>query len=48
MLSMPPWVGVWLCEAIDPSSAGGGQGAVLGQVLRLQNPMLHTAEELRT
>ena len=27
---MRPWVGVWLCEATDPSLAGGGQGAVLG------------------
>jgi hypothetical protein len=24
------WVGIWLCEATDPSSAGGGQVAVLG------------------
>lgn len=29
-LSTLPWVGVWLCEATGPSSAGGGQGAVLG------------------
>jgi hypothetical protein len=30
MLSMLPQVGVWLWEATDPSSAGGGQRAVLG------------------
>jgi hypothetical protein len=30
MLSTLPQVGVWHCEATDPSSAGGGQGAVLG------------------
>jgi hypothetical protein len=29
-LSTQPGVGVWLWEATDPSSAGGGQGAVLG------------------
>jgi hypothetical protein len=30
MLSTQTQVDVWLCEATDPSSAGGGQGAVLG------------------
>jgi hypothetical protein len=30
MLSTQCRVGGWLCEAMDPSSAGGGQGAVLG------------------
>jgi hypothetical protein len=29
-LSKRPQVDVWLCEAKDPSSAGGGQLAVLG------------------
>jgi hypothetical protein len=29
-LSMRPRVGVWLWEAMYPSSEGGGQGAVLG------------------
>jgi hypothetical protein len=29
-LFMWPQVGVWLWEATDPSSASGGQGAVLG------------------
>jgi hypothetical protein len=30
MLSTLPWLGVWLCEATDPSSSDGGQEAVLG------------------
>jgi hypothetical protein len=36
--------GVWLWEATDPSSAGGRQGAVLGNRTHL---MLDTSEELR-
>ena len=50
MLSSWPWVGVWLCEATDTSSVGGGQGAVLGNrfSLSLVHLTLDTTQELRT
>ena len=43
------WVGVWLWEATDPSSARGGQGSVLGlwasqrpEIAGSQSPASHT------
>jgi hypothetical protein len=48
MLSTRPRVGVWLCEATDPSSAGGGQrGSPRYPVLSLGHLTLDTTEELR-
>ena len=42
-------VGVWLCEATDPSSAGVGQGAVLGtRFPSFWHPTLDAVEELKT
>ena len=58
MLSLRPWMGVWLWEATDPAH-GGGQGAVLGLWAsrrpeitgfqsRASQTLLDIAEELRT
>ena len=53
-LSMQPLVGIWLCEATDPTwwGVGVGKGQLQGQppyqVLGLQHPMLDMVEELRT
>ena len=47
-LSMQPLVGIWLCEATDPTSRGMDKGKPLYQVLSLWHPTLDMAEELRT
>jgi hypothetical protein len=43
-----PGVGIWLCEATDPTRWGVDKGQPPYQVLSLQHPTLDTAEEMRT
>ena len=48
MLFTQPWVGIWLCEATDPTWQGVDKGQPPYQVLSLWHPILDMAEELRT
>ena len=43
MLSTWPWVGIWLCEATDPTQRGMDKGQPLYQILSLWHPTLDMA-----